>query len=149
MGRHYCTKRLQSKYSARSKCGQPHHAEPFPTQHPGGRPPLGWRNVKYQYLRMLSGVILQWWAFWCTATIISSSAVHYPDREVAVALLRHWSLTQIGATTPPPLDPWQITAREFRENLEWAVVVPGDGEISALLHAGFLVQYITRSESGR
>ena len=53
-----------------------------------------------------------------------------PDREVALALIRHWSLIQIGATTPLPLDQWQITSREFRENLEWAVVVPGDVEIS-------------------
>jgi hypothetical protein len=53
-----------------------------------------------------------------------------PDREVALALVRHWTLIQIGATTPPPLDRWQIVSREFRENLEWAVLVPGDGEIS-------------------
>jgi hypothetical protein len=53
-----------------------------------------------------------------------------PDRKVALALVRHWSLIQIGATTPPPLDQWQIISREFRENLEWAVVVPGDGEMS-------------------
>jgi len=53
-----------------------------------------------------------------------------PDREVALALIRHWSLIQIGATTPPQLDQWQIITREFRENLEWAVLVPGDGEIS-------------------
>ena len=53
-----------------------------------------------------------------------------PDREVALALIRHWSLIQIGAATSPPLARWHITSREFRENLEWAVVVPGDGEIS-------------------
>ena len=53
-----------------------------------------------------------------------------PDREVALALVRHWSLIQIGATTPPPLDRWRIIDREFRENLEWAVVVPGDGGLS-------------------
>jgi len=53
-----------------------------------------------------------------------------PDREVALALVRHWSVIQIGSTTLPPLDPWHIITREFRENLEWAVVVPGDGEIS-------------------
>lgn len=53
-----------------------------------------------------------------------------PDRETAVALVRHWSLISIGDTTPASLDPWQIVTREFRENLEWAVVVPGDGEIS-------------------
>jgi hypothetical protein len=53
-----------------------------------------------------------------------------PNREVALALVRHWSLIQIGATIPPALDRWYIVSREFRENLEWAVVVPGDGEIS-------------------
>jgi hypothetical protein len=53
-----------------------------------------------------------------------------PDREVALALIQHWSLIQIGATTPPPLDQWHIISREFRENLEWAVVVPGDRKIS-------------------
>ena len=53
-----------------------------------------------------------------------------PDREVALALVRHWSLIQIGTTIPPPLDRWYIVSREFRENLEWAVVVPGDREIS-------------------
>jgi hypothetical protein len=53
-----------------------------------------------------------------------------PDRAVSLALIRHWSIIQIGAKTPPPLDRWNIITREFRENLEWAVVVPGDGEIS-------------------
>jgi hypothetical protein len=53
-----------------------------------------------------------------------------PDRESALALVRHWSVIQIGAPPPPSLDPWQIVTREFRENLEWAVMVPGDGETS-------------------
>lgn len=53
-----------------------------------------------------------------------------PDREIALALVRHWSLIQIGAITPPALDRWHIISREFRENLKWAVVVTGDGEIS-------------------
>jgi hypothetical protein len=53
-----------------------------------------------------------------------------PDRAAALALVRHWSLIQIGATTPPSLDRWRIVSREFRENLEWAIVVPGDGEMS-------------------
>ncbi len=53
-----------------------------------------------------------------------------PDRNVALALIRHWSIIQIGAPTPPLLDQWRISSRELRENLEWAVVVPGDGEIS-------------------
>jgi hypothetical protein len=53
-----------------------------------------------------------------------------PNRDVALALVRHWSLIQIGVTTPPTLVQWRISSRELRENLEWAVVVPGDGEIS-------------------
>jgi hypothetical protein len=55
----------------------------------------------------------------------------FPDREAALALSLHWSLIQIAQATPVPLQPWSICTREFRENLEWAVVVPGDGEITA------------------
>jgi hypothetical protein len=53
-----------------------------------------------------------------------------PDPEVALALVRHWSLIQIGGTTPPSLNRWRIVSREFRENLEWAIIVPGDAEMS-------------------
>ena len=54
-----------------------------------------------------------------------------PDRAKALALVRLWCLIQIGDTpTPPSLRPWHISRNEFRENLQWAVVVPGDGEIS-------------------
>jgi hypothetical protein len=54
-----------------------------------------------------------------------------PDRETALELVRHWSLIRIGAVTPPHLARWTITTREFRENLEWAVVVPADNPVSA------------------
>ena len=53
-----------------------------------------------------------------------------PDRGTAFALVRLWSLIEIGAVTPPALDRWRIVSKEFRENLEWAVIVPGDAEIS-------------------
>ena len=53
-----------------------------------------------------------------------------PDRAAALALVRHWSLIQIGASSPASLDRSQITSREFRENLAWAVVVPGESDIS-------------------
>jgi hypothetical protein len=53
-----------------------------------------------------------------------------PDRSTALALARHWSLIQIGQTTPPALQSWSIVTRAFREDLAWAVVVPGDGEIT-------------------
>jgi hypothetical protein len=54
-----------------------------------------------------------------------------PDRDAAIALVRQWSVIQIGATTPPALERWTIVTREFRENLAWAVVVPGEAEMSA------------------
>jgi hypothetical protein len=53
-----------------------------------------------------------------------------PDRAAALSLVRHWSLIQIGGTTPPSLRRWHISTQEFRESLEWAVVVPGDSEMS-------------------
>ncbi len=49
-----------------------------------------------------------------------------PDRTTALALVRHWSVIRIGAATPAELLPWTISTREFRENLEWAIVVPGE-----------------------
>jgi hypothetical protein len=54
-----------------------------------------------------------------------------PSGRIACALVRYWSLIQIGSVMPPTLDQWQIITREFRENLEWAMVVPGDGEPSS------------------
>ncbi len=61
------------------------------------------------------------------------------DRETVLALVKQWSIiqigTHIGTTMPPNLARWSITSREFRENLEWAWIVkgdgPGDGEMSA------------------
>jgi hypothetical protein len=54
-----------------------------------------------------------------------------PDRSTSLALAAHWSIIQIAAAPRPELDGWKISTREFRENLSWAVIVPGDGEISA------------------
>jgi hypothetical protein len=53
-----------------------------------------------------------------------------PDRETAYALARHWSLIRIGAETPAELAPWRISTKEFREDLQWAVSVPGEGDTS-------------------
>jgi hypothetical protein len=55
----------------------------------------------------------------------------FPCRETALALVRHWSVIRIGASTPPALAGWRISTKEFRENLEWAVVVPGETAHSA------------------
>jgi hypothetical protein len=61
-----------------------------------------------------------------------------PDHDSALELVRHWSVINIGTATPALLDRWQIVTKEFRENLEWAVVVPGEREpssaVQTLLH---------------
>jgi hypothetical protein len=56
-----------------------------------------------------------------------------PDRTTALALARHWSINQIGRTTPASLQSWSIVTRAFREDLAWAVVVPGDGEVTSAI----------------
>ena len=53
-----------------------------------------------------------------------------PDRATAFALVRHWSVIQIGAEPPPQLAAWSIVSKAFREDLAWAVIVPGGGETS-------------------
>jgi hypothetical protein len=53
-----------------------------------------------------------------------------PDEATAFALLRHWSIIQIGEAKSSSFGQWRIRNRELQENLEWAVVVPGDREVS-------------------
>jgi hypothetical protein len=57
-----------------------------------------------------------------------------PDERTALLLVRHWSVIEIGAKDDREkslgYEKWEIRTKEFRENLEWAVVVRGDGEIS-------------------
>ena len=61
-----------------------------------------------------------------------------PSREDALALVRYWSVIRIGETMPEELRAWTISTREFRENLQWAVIARGDGcrnpAVSQLLH---------------
>jgi len=54
-----------------------------------------------------------------------------PDEENAVAMARHWSIVQIGGENPAKFRQWEIRTKEFRENLEWGVIVPGEKETSA------------------
>jgi hypothetical protein len=49
-----------------------------------------------------------------------------PDKATALDLVRHWSIIQIGSTTPSHLSQWRISTREFRENLQWAIIVVAD-----------------------
>jgi hypothetical protein len=54
-----------------------------------------------------------------------------PDEPTALRLARHWSLIQIGEAASRKFERWEIRNQEFRENLTWAVVIPGDREPSA------------------
>ena len=54
-----------------------------------------------------------------------------PDRQTALALARYWSVIEIGRAERPEFAAWRISTREFREELEWAMIAPGDGEMSA------------------
>jgi hypothetical protein len=56
-----------------------------------------------------------------------------PDEEAALALVRHWSIVQIGEAKSSSFGQWKIRSKEFRENLEWAVIVPGDREASPVV----------------
>ena len=54
-----------------------------------------------------------------------------PDRSTALELVRQWSLIRIGQSAPEALQGWRISSKEYREDLQWAIVVPGDGAVSA------------------
>jgi hypothetical protein len=49
----------------------------------------------------------------------------HPTHATALALARHWSIIRIGSETPDSLAAWTISTREFRENLQWAMVLAG------------------------
>ena len=78
-----------------------------------------------------------------------------PSRADALKLVHHWSIIQIGAKTPPDLERWRISTREFREDLEWAVVVEGDGAmtpavtqlLAELSARGIAIQYAHAEDS--
>ena len=53
-----------------------------------------------------------------------------PDEATALALVHYWSIIQIGEAKSSSFGQWEMRSREFRENLEWAVIVPGDREVS-------------------
>jgi hypothetical protein len=54
-----------------------------------------------------------------------------PTDQEALALARNWAIVVIGESKSPSFGNWQIREKEFRENLEWAVVLPGERAISA------------------
>jgi hypothetical protein len=53
-----------------------------------------------------------------------------PTEAEAIAIARQFSLVKVGEPISTAFEKWQVRNKEFRENLEWAVVVPGDSEPS-------------------
>lgn len=65
-----------------------------------------------------------------------------PDREHAIALVRHWSVIAIGPhPMPSHLTQWSIRTKAFRENLAWCwivLVIPG----SERAHSAAVLQLV-------
>jgi hypothetical protein len=53
-----------------------------------------------------------------------------PDDASAIKMARHWSIVQIDGERTLRFGEWEIRTKEFRENLEWAVIVPAESKIS-------------------
>ena len=53
-----------------------------------------------------------------------------PTEAEAIAAARYFGLVKIDEPVSSAFEKWEIRNKEFRENLEWAVVVPGDAEVS-------------------
>jgi len=53
-----------------------------------------------------------------------------PTEEEAVRIAREFSVVEIGKPPASVFEKWGVRNNEFRENLEWAVVVPADTEIT-------------------
>ena len=53
-----------------------------------------------------------------------------PTAGEAVALVRNWSVVQIGELKSQKFGQWEIRNKEVRENLQWAVILPGDRDTS-------------------
>jgi hypothetical protein len=66
-----------------------------------------------------------------------------PDANQALVLVKHWSLIRIGGTTSGVFEQWRISTKEFREDLEWAISVETDTEISSAV-IGLLAELSAR-----
>ena len=53
-----------------------------------------------------------------------------PTGEEAIRMAREFTLVMVGKTPVNSFEKWEIRNKEFRENLEWAVIVPADTEIT-------------------
>ena len=52
-----------------------------------------------------------------------------PDLATARRLAWRWEVPQLGGAPREPIE-WRIVTKAFRENLEWAVILPGDNPVT-------------------
>lgn len=80
-----------------------------------------------------------------------------PDAAMARYLVRRWifpSIEDLLGTSPPIPAEWQITTSEFRENIEWTMVLSCKQEptsavaqlVAEIAARGVLVEYASGSE---
>jgi hypothetical protein len=53
-----------------------------------------------------------------------------PTEAEAIRVARGFSVVEIGKPVASAFEKWEIRNKEIQENLEWAVVVPADTEIT-------------------
>jgi hypothetical protein len=53
-----------------------------------------------------------------------------PTGEEATRITREFTLVEIGKNPANSFEKWEIRNKEFRDNLEWAVIVPADTEVT-------------------
>ncbi len=52
-----------------------------------------------------------------------------PDLATARRLAWRWEVPQPGGAALEPVD-WRIVTKAFREDLEWAILLPGDNPVT-------------------
>ena len=53
-----------------------------------------------------------------------------PTEDEAIRIAREFSVVEIGKAPSASFENWEIRNKEYRENLEWAIVIPSDTEIT-------------------
>ena len=75
-----------------------------------------------------------------------------PSLEVAQQLARRWSIIQIGSgiNATDEYQQWNVSTKEFRENLTWAIVLeqPPSPAVNVLLEELTARQVPIRQQSG-
>ena len=52
------------------------------------------------------------------------------EQSRGAPLADNWRLVQIGEVKPTKFEQWEICFKEYRESLQWAMILPGERETS-------------------